>query len=332
VMNCDAAPYPSSTQTNPTHGRIALLPLLVPRTLPCLNSAHQAPIEYLKTGSTAGTPGPAVLEALEAAITSRVAEFNDRDVSSALYGYAQLRLRRQQSWPIMAALVSRAQSLLAQGACSPRCTSMTLWALATLFGSSSSSGRIGGGSSSSSGGCGHGVPAYAFAAAAADQMASDAVDFTELGSQGVANSVWGTVKLGVKREELMAKSLEWLAANSSSAKMQVCMCVCLGGGGGGYSGSGSSLCICAGTWRPGGAVTAATALAPATAAVACAPTTAVYSQAPMHVPTSPPGPASLPGPELMTIPAIADVSLVLTLVAGPAGGAEHLVGRRRVPL
>jgi hypothetical protein len=60
-------------------------------------------------------------------------------------------------------------------------------------------------------------------------MASDAVDFMELGSQGVANSVWGCVKLGVKREEaLMAKALDWLAANSSAAKMQVRVCVCGG--------------------------------------------------------------------------------------------------------
>ena len=75
-----------------------------------------------------------------------------------------------------------------------------------------------------------GVAVYAFAAAAAKHMASDAVSFDELGSQGVANSLWGAVKLGSREEGLLEKSVEWLASNADSCKMQVGWLRCSGAG------------------------------------------------------------------------------------------------------
>lgn len=174
----------------------------------------QVPIEHLKTQSADGNPGPTALDALEASLSSAAAGFNDRDVSSTLYGYAQLRLKRQASLSVIRGLVSKAQSLVMKGECSPRCTSMVLWALATLFGSSS--GSSSGGSSSSIT-----VAVNGFAWEAARQLGSEAVDFSKLGSQGVANSLWGAVKLGVQPEELLGKAVDWLAANLGRCKMQV---------------------------------------------------------------------------------------------------------------
>jgi hypothetical protein len=105
---------------------------------------------------------------------------------------------------------------------------MILWALATLFGSSSSSGSNGGsnggssgGSSSSNSSSGITVAVNGFASEAARQLGSEAVDFGKLGSQGVANSLWGAVKLGVQPEELLGKAVDWLAANVGRCKMQV---------------------------------------------------------------------------------------------------------------
>lgn len=145
-------------------------------------------------------------------------------MSSTLYGYAQLRQRRPQSLAVISALVSRAQSLVGRGACSPRCTSVILWALATLFGGNNNS------SSSKD------MPVNIFVAAAARQLASEDVDFDALGSQGVANSLWGAVKLGCRHEELLGKATEWLAANAGRCKMQVCSV-------GGVSSRAAVICI-----------------------------------------------------------------------------------------
>jgi hypothetical protein len=90
---------------------------------------------------------------------------------------------------------------------------MILWALATLFGGSSSS--------SSSSGSIITVAVNGFAAAAARQLGTDEVDFDKLGSQGVANSLWGAVKLGQQPEGLLEKSVEWLSGNAGRCKMQV---------------------------------------------------------------------------------------------------------------
>lgn len=166
------------------------------------------PLDRIKTSVRDSTSRPPALDVIEASITSRATDFNDRDVSSTLYGYAQLKVKRQQSSAVISTLVSRAQSLVSKGACSPRCTSMILWALATLFGGSN-------GSSSSN------VPLHAFAVAAARQLAAEACDFDALGPQGVANSLWGAVKLGCRQEELLVKAVDWLAANTGRCKMQV---------------------------------------------------------------------------------------------------------------
>ncbi|KAF8065736.1 tstD [Scenedesmus sp. PABB004] len=178
------------------------------------------PLPALRSPGAGGLGG--LLPALEAAVQASARRFNDRDVSSALYAYAQLGLRGGgggagggggSSVPALCALCAQAQSLIDRGAMGGQSLSMALWAAATL----------------AAGGAGARAPpaakqlaaaAGALAATAARRLRDPSLSFDELGSQGVANSLWAAAKLGQHEPALLEKGCEWVAGHLQDCKLQ----------------------------------------------------------------------------------------------------------------
>jgi hypothetical protein len=163
--------------------------------LPLLLLLAQVPLEQLVVAGS-----PRLLLALEAAISAQIGSFNDRDVSSTLYAYAQLKPKRQQTQSVITSLCQQAQSLTDRSAMSDHSLSMSLWSLATLGSSNAAS--------------------HAFVQAAARRLRDPNVSFDVLGSQAVANSLWAAAKLGHHDQRLLEKGTTWLAQNLSKCKMQ----------------------------------------------------------------------------------------------------------------
>lgn len=170
----------------------------------------QIPLYSLKTGTFS-----LLLPALEAAVSAQLKQFNDRDVSSTLYAYAQLKphtavdaQRKQQSYSAVLQLAGQAHSLVVRKELSGQSISMVLWSLATLHSSnSSSSSGIAAGSS-------------AVVAAATEQLLQNNISFDQLGSQVVANSIWAAEKLGHHNLQLLQKGCDWMAHNPQKCKVQ----------------------------------------------------------------------------------------------------------------
>ncbi|WIA37097.1 hypothetical protein OEZ86_014066 [Tetradesmus obliquus] len=197
-------------------------------------AALQVPLVALSSNSSSSSSGISrLLPALESAMQARLADFNDRDVSSALYAYAQLKVRRPSSLAVAEQLCKQAQSLTDRQQMGGQSLSMCLWAVATLH--TAQQQQRGGSSSSSK------AELTAFRAAAASLVASAvrqlrdaAFDFDVLGSQGVANSIWAAAKLELHDTALLKKGCEWVAANAGRCKVQEVMNVLWAAGVGRY--------------------------------------------------------------------------------------------------
>jgi hypothetical protein len=159
---------------------------------------------------------------------SRIADFNDRDVSSALYAYAQLKVRRPRSLAVVEQLCKHGQSLTDRQQMAGQSLSMCLWAVATLHSAQPPQQR-----SNSSNKAFRGAAA-ALVTSAVRQLRDAACDFDALGSQGVANSIWAAAKFEMHDTALLRKGCEWVAANAGRCKMQEVMNVLWAAGVGRY--------------------------------------------------------------------------------------------------
>lgn len=169
----------------------------------------QIPLFSLKTGTFS-----MLLPALETAICAQVKQFNDRDVSSTLYAYAQLKphtavdaARKQQSYNTALQLARQAQRLISRKEMSGQSMSMVLWSLATLHSNNSGSNDIAAGSRS-------------VVAGATRVLLQQEISFDQLGSQVVANSIWAAEKLGQADVQLLQKGCDWMAQNPQKCKVQ----------------------------------------------------------------------------------------------------------------
>ncbi|KAF6264773.1 hypothetical protein COO60DRAFT_1698137 [Scenedesmus sp. NREL 46B-D3] len=194
-------------------------------------AALQVPLEALGGGAGPSSTGVSrLLPALEAAMQARLGDFNDRDVSAAVYAYAQLKARRPSSLAVVEQLCKQAQSLTDRQQMGGQSLSMCLWAVATLHtaqqqrSSSSSKAELAALRSA----------AAAFGASAVRQLRDAACDFDALGSQGVANSIWAAAKLELHDAVLLRKGCEWVAANAGRCKVQEVMNVLWAAGVGRY--------------------------------------------------------------------------------------------------
>jgi hypothetical protein len=139
---------------------------------------------------------PRLLRAVEAALMTNVPLLNYRDVSNVLHAFAAVQQVPKPE--VLAALCSRAQSLLSQGEFSAQAIAMTLWALGTLNVT---------------------VNQNATAAAAAAALRSEAM-LRDLTPQGLANSVWGLAKLNVYDKGLMERAMESVKKRGEIFKLQ----------------------------------------------------------------------------------------------------------------
>jgi hypothetical protein len=161
-------------------------------------------------------------------MTARIADFNDRDVSSALYAYAQLKVRRPRSLAVVEQLCKHGQSLTDRQQMAGQSLSMCLWAVATLHSAQAPQQR-----NNSSNKAFRGAAA-ALVTSAVRQLRDAACDFDALGSQGVANSIWAAAKFELHDTALLRKGCEWVAANAGRCKMQEVMNVLWAAGVGRY--------------------------------------------------------------------------------------------------
>uniref|UniRef100_A0A383VFE3 RAP domain-containing protein n=1 Tax=Tetradesmus obliquus TaxID=3088 RepID=A0A383VFE3_TETOB len=199
-------------------------------------AALQVPLVALSSSSSSSSSSSGIsrlLPALESAMQSRLADFNDRDVSSALYAYAQLKVRRPSSLAVAEQLCKQAQSLTDRQQMGGQSLSMCLWAVATLH-TAQQQQRGGGGSSSKAELTAFRAAAASLVASAVRQLRDASFDFDALGSQGVANSIWAAAKLELHDTALLKKGCEWVAANAGRCKVQEVMNVLWAAGVGHY--------------------------------------------------------------------------------------------------
>jgi hypothetical protein len=162
---------------------------------------------------------------------ARIADFNERDVSSALYAYAQLKVRRPRSLAVVEQLCKYGQSLTDRQQMAGQSLSMCLWAVATLQGAQQ---RNSNNSSSKAEQMAFRSAAAALVTAGIRQLRDAACDFDALGSQGVANSIWAAAKFELHDTALLRKGCEWVAAEAGRCKMQEVMNVLWAAGVGRY--------------------------------------------------------------------------------------------------
>jgi hypothetical protein len=165
-------------------------------------------------------------------MTARLADFNDRDVSSALYAYAQLKVRRPRSLAVVEQLCKHGQSLTDKQQMAGQSLSMCLWAVATLHSVQHPQQRNN--SSSKAELMAFRSAAAALVASAVRQLRDAACNFDALGSQGVANSIWAAAKFEMHDAALLRKGCEWVSANAARCKTQEVMNVLWAAGVGRY--------------------------------------------------------------------------------------------------
>jgi hypothetical protein len=170
-----------------------------------------------------------LLPALESAMQNCISDFNDRDVSSALYAYAQLKLRRPSSLAVVEQLCNQAQRLTDKQQMAGQSLSMCLWAVATLHTAQQQHRGI-----SKAEVTAFRSAAASLVAAAVRQLRDASCDFDKLGSQGVANSIWAAAKLELHDVALLQKGCDWVAANAGRCKVQEVMNVLWAAGAGRY--------------------------------------------------------------------------------------------------
>jgi hypothetical protein len=192
----------------------------------------QVPLVALSDSSSSSSTGISrLLPALESAMQGCLADFNDRDVSSALYAYAQLKVRRPSSLAVVEQLCKQAQRLTDKQQMGGQSLSMCLWAVATLHTAQHSQQQR---SSSKAELTAFRTAAASLVAAAVRQLRDASCDFDTLGSQGVANSIWAAAKLELHDTALLRKGCEWVAANAGRCKVQEVMNVLWAAGVGRY--------------------------------------------------------------------------------------------------
>lgn len=184
----------------------------------------QVPLEQLVSGTSSVSK---LLPALEAAMQSHIKDFNDRDVSNALYAYAQMKARRQSSLQSAVLLCKQAQSLTDRQLMSGQSLSMTLWAVATLHTIQQQQRHSGSTAAFQN-------AAAALVSSAREHLVAAGCSFNDLGSQGVANSIWAAAKLEQHDPELLRKGCEWVAENAGRCKVQEVMNVLWAAGAGRY--------------------------------------------------------------------------------------------------